>query len=297
MWIDLHIHSSYSDDGDWLPEDIIKECFRRGVKVLAIADHNTTKGVISAQEYLEMHREIDIQLVPSIEIDCCYHSINLHILGYMIDPRNKLFLELESNVLEMEQAASAKRVELVEKVFKEKMDLDKLYNMAYNGVITGEVIAEELLTNDKFLNHELLKPYRKGGHRSDNPYVNFYWDFCAQGKEAYVPMHYISLDSAVAIIRKAGGIPILAHPGNNIKEDPELLKGIIDSGVVGLEAISSYHTESQTKYYIAQAEKNHLLITCGSDFHGKTKPAIELATFKVDFDESKLFQELIQYKN
>lgn len=98
---------------------------------------------------------------------------------------------------------------------------------------TGEMFAEYLLAQPEYNDHPLLVPYRAGGARSDNPYVN-------------------------------------------LKEKKYLLGGIIDLGVDGIEAFSSYHTPSQTADALAVAQTHGLFVTCGSDFHGKTKPSIAL---------------------
>ena len=76
------------------------------------------------------------------------------------------------------------------------------------GIITGEMIGEQLLNNPAYADEELLKPYRVGGERNDNPYVNFYWDFFAQGKPAYVDIAYPTMQDMVELIKDTGGIPI-----------------------------------------------------------------------------------------
>ena len=106
--------------------------------------------------------------------------------------------------------------------------------------------------------------------------MNFYWDFFSQGKPAHVPIQHPSLVDTVDIILNTGGIPILAHPGQNTQEDEKLLSSIFSCGVCGLEAISSYHDKAQVDFYLAYAEAHGLLVTCGSDFHGNIKPSIHV---------------------
>lgn len=79
------------------------------------------------------------------------------------------------------------------------------------------------------------------------------------------------------MVRDAGGLPILAHPGISISRDLGILEGICAEGIAGVEVYSSYHDKETVGFYRAQAEKRGLLKTLGSDFHGKTKPAIRLA--------------------
>ena len=131
------------------------------------------------------------------------------------------------------------------------------------------------------------------GKRSDNPYVNFYWDFCAQGKPAYVEINYISLKEAINIIVDSGGVPILAHPGNNIKEDKQLMESIIKQGIEGLEVYSSYHNKTQVDFYKEIALEKNLLSTCGSDFHGKTKPSIDIGSSDCQGNEDIIIEGLL----
>jgi hypothetical protein len=156
------------------------------------------------------------------------------------------------------------------------------------------MIAEAALANPKNNSNPLLIPYRKGEARSDNPFVNFYWDYCAQGKPAYVPIHYISLADAVKLIRQAGGIPVLAHPGNNICEDEELLHAILQEGVDGIEAFSSYHSLEQTDFYLGKAAEFGVAVSCGSDFHGKTKPQIRVGCVDCGGLETELLTKLMK---
>ena len=89
-------------------------------------------------------------------------------------------------------------------------------------------------------------------------------------------MVFPKLRDMVEMIHEQSGLAVLAHPGNNVKEDEELLKAVIDCGIDGMEVYSSYHSKKQEEYYREKAGEYHLLSTCGSDFHGKTKPSIHL---------------------
>ena len=281
--IDLHMHTMYSDDGEFKPSVLVQMCKDAGLKYIAVADHNSVKGV---EEAVNTGKKLGVEVVPAIEIDCTYEGVDLHVLGYYIDYTMKEFGELEESILEQEKKASPERLRLVEETGI-YVNRDKLNKIMKNGIIIGEDIAEASVYEPENKDNPLIKPYLEGGARSDNPYVNFYWDICAQGKPAYIPIHYISLKEAVDLINRAGGIPILAHPGNNIHEDKKLLDGILDSGVKGMEVYSSYHKDEQISFYSKEAEKRGVLMTCGSDFHGKTKPAIQLGGCRCDKDTEK----------
>ena len=289
--IDLHMHTEYSDDGEFKPSVLVQMCKDAGLKYMAVADHNSVKGV---EEAVNTGEELGVKVIPAIEIDCTYEGVNLHVLGYYIDYSMKEFGELEENILEQEKKASPERLRLVEETGI-YVNRDKLSKIAKNGIIIGEDIAEASVYEPENKDNEVLKPYLEGGNRSDNPYVNFYWDFCAQGKIAYAHVNFISLREALDIINQAGGIPILAHPGKNVHEDKVLLDGIIEQGVKGMEVYSSYHSPEQVLFYRKEAEKLNILMTCGSDFHGKTKPSIQLGDCKCDKDtESAIIENFIR---
>lgn len=287
-WLDLHLHSSFSDDGEFPPEELALLCRRAGIRVAALADHNTTRGVLAM---LEAGRALGVEVVPAVELDCTHKGVDLHLLGYWIDPAHPGFARAEESVLSQEQSSAERRIELVRAC---GIALDRVAVMALseNGAVTGEMLAEVALAMPENADNPLLSPYRPGGARSDNPYVNFYWDFCAQGKPAYIPIRFPSLTEAVALVREAGGLPVLAHPGNNIHEDTALLQSIVRCGVAGLEAYSSYHTPAQTGFYLRQADALGLAVSCGSDFHGKIKPAIRLGSAGSGGREEALLGEL-----
>jgi len=272
--LDLHMHSNISADGEYSPSQLIALCYKRGLNTVSLTDHNSIGGNAEAQKTAE---ELGIEFISGIELDCLHNGVNLHLLGYGIDITATDLIANEDDVLQKEKAASASLIRLVQEQGI-VVDTDKVMDLSIQGVVTGEMIAEVALGDSRNIDNPLLQPYRENGLRSDNPYVNFYWDFCSQGKPAHVPIDFISLPEAVAMVKGAGGTAVLAHPGKNIGLDSKLLEGIIACGIHGIEVYSSYHEDSTIAYYYEQAEKYNLLKTMGSDFHGKTKPSIKLGT-------------------
>ena len=287
-YIDLHMHSKYSDDGEYTPEQLVEMARHNNLKIMAIADHNSVKAIPTAKEAA---KQAGITLIPAVEIDCTYKGVNLHVVGYGIDHTDNDFDKLEENVLEQELAASNKKIELTKQL---GFDVDevKLQGLSGNGVYTGEMFGEVLLEDERYLDHPLLQPYRQGNPRGDNPFVNFYWDFYAQGKPCYTPIVYPSLEETIALIKKHGGIAILAHPGNNLKGKFELFEEMVALGLDGVEAFSSYHDQATVEYFYQKAMDHGLLFTCGSDFHGKTKPAIKMGQSQCGIDQEPIEQRL-----
>lgn len=290
-YIDLHMHSYYSDDGEFEPKQLIDLCLEKNIKYFSIADHNSVRGIKEAKEYCVGK---NINIIPAIELDCTFNEINLHVLGYGIDYDKTVFYDIEDNIIKQEQFASKKRMKLVKELGIDFSD-EVINSLSRNGVVNGEMIAEAAMEFDKNHENPLLMPYYENGSRSDNPYVNFYWDYCAQGKAAYAEVNFISLQEAINIIEESGGIPILAHPGNNIKENINLLEQIISCGIKGIEVYSSYHSKEQVEFYKKFSLKHKLLLTCGSDFHGKTKPSIVIGGTDCEGIEDKIISQLKCY--
>lgn len=287
-FIDLHMHSYYSDDGEFSPAELINRCSNRGITIMAIADHNNIKAVEEARKEAYKYH---IHYINAIEIDCTYRGINLHVLGYGIDYKSKAFGNLEENILHQERSCSAKKLDLTKRLgFDVKQE--QLDELSKNGAYTGEMFAEILLNDSRYKEHKLLQPYRSGGSRSDNPYVNFYWDFYAQGKACYTEIIYPLLEEVVKLIAENGGVSVLAHPGNNLKGKFEIFDEMIESGLQGVEAFSSYHNDETAKYFLQKGREHNLLVTCGSDFHGKTKPGIEIGEMGCTIDQWEIQKEL-----
>lgn len=221
--------------------------------------------------------------IPAIEVDCTYKGVNLHVVGYGIDDSEE-FNKLGESIEKQEQACSLKKLELTNDLGfgLEKAQLDALSS---NGVYTGEMFGEALLNDPRYLDNELLKPYREGESRSDNPFVNFYWDYYAQGKPCYTEIKFPTLEDTIKLINEHGGIAVLAHPGNNLKGRFELLDEMVELGLQGVECFSSYHPEEVNQYFYNKAKELSILYTCGSDFHGKTKPSIELGGHHSNVEE------------
>ncbi len=273
--IDLHMHSRYSDDGEFTPTELIEQCTQKGVRIMSVTDHNCAKANEEAAKAAE---EKGITFIPGIEIDCTYQDTNFHVLGYGIDFWSGDFEAIEKNIDNQSFQASLDRLAETQILGfwhiteKDMWELSK--DNYWQGNWSGEMFAEVLLSMPEYADHPLLKPYRPGGERSDNPYVNFYWDYYSQGKPCYVKVDYPAMKEIIDIIHHNHGIAVIAHPGVNLKGKEFLLGGILDLGIDGIEAFSSYHNQKQAEYYYQAAQKKHIFFTCGSDYHGKTKPSI-----------------------
>ncbi|MGB4613986.1 MAG: PHP domain-containing protein, partial [Erysipelotrichaceae bacterium] len=243
--IDLHMHSIYSSDGEYTPKELLELSKKAGYRFISITDHNSIKGSIEA---IKLSKNYNIKVYSGIELDCNIKGINIHLLGYDFKGDINPFIEVEKNVLKLEKQRATL---MLEKAFGLglKFDKEKAYVKGFDGIVTGESIAEAALNDARNIDNEILKPYRKNGNRSDNPYVNFYWDYFSMGKPCYVPIEFMSFEEANKMILDAKGISIIAHPSITVKRNPELIKYMINKGVSGIEVYSSYHNEDDIYYY------------------------------------------------
>lgn len=274
--IDLHMHSKYSDDGEYEPLDLVEKCFENGIRIMSVTDHNCVKANAEAEAAANKR---GIWYIPGVEIDCAYLNMNFHVLGYGIDYRSEDFANIEKTISKQEFEASLKRLEQTQ-ILGFRITENEMWEMSKNrykkDCWTGEMFGEALLKKEEYKEHPLLKPYRPGGARSDNPYVNFYWDFYAQGKPCYVKMTYPAMVEVLDIIRANHGTAVLAHPGVNLKNHFDMTDEILELGFDGVEVFSSYHGLPEADFFYKKAQEKHLMMTCGSDYHGKTKPAVWL---------------------
>lgn len=270
--IDLHIHSNISLDGTYSIKEIIEKAKDNNMKMIALTDHNSVKGV---KEAIELGTTHSIKVVPGIEIDCVFKGVNLHMTAYNIDINDLRYSKIEKfyldNSIENTWKATYKFLE------KTKLNISKeiLDEIAVQGVLVPEDICEYLLSHSEYDDLEILKPYRKNGSRSDNPNVNFYWDYFSQGKIGYFKEEKIDALEIIDLIHDTGGIAVVAHPKANFKDKDDILEELLKL-VDGLEVFSTYHNEEDCLKYLELAKKYDLKITCGSDFHGIHKPSIEI---------------------
>ena len=267
--LDYHIHTIVSTDADYTPAEIIRMAKENGVKTLAITDHN---HVASVAEAVRLGEAEGIRVIPGIEIDCEFEGVGFHMTAYRIDITDPRYDELFHYYYDqsVENTWKAKRQ------FCEAMPDELLKAVAKDNILVPEDIGAYLLSHKEFDDLHWLDPYRAGGSRSDNPNVNFFWDFFSQGKPGYTAGSKKTAAEIIDLIHATGGEAVVAHPGANFKGKDEILERLLDSGVQGMEVYSSYHSEEQTRHYRQLALDHGLWMTCGSDFHGHHKPAIQI---------------------
>jgi hypothetical protein len=270
--IDLHIHTSYSADGEVEPGEIVNTAKQKGLEAIAITDHDTVDGL---EEGIEVAKEQNLEMIPGIELDTQYQEENLHILGYYFNWQSEKLREVTEDIRANQYQQARERVGLLQDMGF-KLDWEEVEKEA-RIIPVGGILAKVLMNNGLNDNDGRLEPYLRG-ERSNQPYFNFYLDYFLQGKPAYVSSEMPDSVEMIKLIQELGGVAILAHPGSaiDLAENEWILNDLDEQGLDGIEAYSTYHSSNENKEFADWASDHQLLITVGSDFHGRLKPDVEL---------------------
>lgn len=270
--IDLHIHTNASADGTYDPMTIVEMASLHHMELISITDHNSISSVDDAIKASEI---TGVTVLPGIEIDCVFEDVNLHMTGYGIDFNDERYEQLKDYYYQQAVRVTWNGTRAFLNEMNISLSDEVLKSLTVQGMIVPEDLADYLLHSSEYDELEWLKPYREGGNRSDNPNVNFYWDYFSQGKAGYIKETKLPAEEIIDLIHQTEGLAVIAHPGQNFRDQDEKLERLLRM-VDGLEVYSSYHTEEDVKKYRAMALRNNKIISAGTDYHGHHKPSIEL---------------------
>lgn len=244
MRIDLHTHTNASD-GLLAPAELVRAARGAGLSVLGIADHDTVNGI---GEALGAAADEGITLVPGVEINAYHGDFEYHILGYFVDHRDA---GLARALGELREARVRRMRLIVSKLGELGMEVtpEEILAVAGDGSVGRPHIARVMLTKG------FVSSMREAFDR-----------FIAEGKPAYAPRSKLTPVEAIGVIRAAGGLAVLAHPG--LWKGDELIPQLAAWGIVGLEVYTPDHTGAQIERYRGFARELGLICTGGSDFHG-----------------------------
>lgn len=266
--IDLHTHTNYSD-GDLSPNELIRLAIEKRVGILGITDHDTLDGIKQIDKTNSLIVDSGIQIIDGVELSAKVSKGRMHILGYDIDINN---VNINKEMEKIKDNSINSVLSIMEQI---KRDY---------GIVFGYSDIKELVNSNHNLGRpDLAKLCVKYGYASSiqdafNKYLIEAYNKTRSTSKG------LSYQECIELILQSKGIPILAHPKSLELPEKEfliLLKEMINSGLKGIEVYHSSHTKEEIKYYLEIANKYDLLISGGSDYHGKTiKPDIELGTGK-----------------
>jgi hypothetical protein len=253
--VDLHSHTTASD-GTFSPRDLIREAARRGVRVLAVTDHDSTEGLAEAIDEAERHRPL--QIVPGIEINCDVDGGEIHILGYYLDYEASWFQDFcRAQRAERRQRVHRMAARLAE--LGMPIDPEEVFALVQEGSAGRPHVAQVMVSRG------YVKSVRAA-----------FDQFLGSGKPGHVPREKLLPEEAVRLIRRAAGVPVFAHPG--LADRDAMIPGLVDAGLMGIECFYNEHSATQTAGYVETCRRYGLVTTGGSDFHGPRVRAAQLGT-------------------
>ncbi len=258
--IDLHIHSTASD-GTFTPRELVSYAGKKGLRAIALTDHDTTGGL---EEALVAGRDLNLEVIPGCELSVEYPGL-MDILGFWLKPGAPA---LNRALKELREKRNARNEIIIEKLQKNGVDItyDEVRQLAGKASIGRPHISRVLM------NKGVVSSVQESFNR-----------YLGSTGAAYVPKQKFSPEKAISVLKDEGALVVLAHPcslgiiGRDLYQELTRLK---DLGLDGMEVFYPEHNRAQTEHYASMCRKLDLLPTGGSDFHGTVKPEIDLGSGK-----------------
>ena len=255
--IDLHSHTLHSDGTD-TPEALALLADKAGLTALALTDHDTLDGIPA---FLAMQSQVKARLLVGTELSCKFMGKSLHVLGLLVDPGDEVF-QIRLKELRTRRDDRNERLLLKLQEVGFKIEMADIQAQADSPLLSRVHFAKALMA----------KGYLKHPQQAFENLLN-------DGGRAWVPREELEPSEAALWIREAGGVPVVAHPGRfgggSFVWD-EAMRDLRDQGLEGLEAYYGEYAEAQQRSFTALATKLGMVMSGGSDYHGRNKPAIKL---------------------
>jgi len=258
---DLHLHTMYSDS-TYTPKQLVDAACASGLSCIAVTDHDTIDGVVPCMEQVKGR---DLEILPGIELTAEESGLEVHVLGYLIDPGDQKLVETMENLKKYRIQRIYKMVDKL-KALGLEIEAQSIFKLAGDSSCVSRLHLARTM-----LQEGLISSISEAFQR-----------FIGDRGPAYVAGFPVSVKEAIELIKDAKGIPVLAHP-YSLGGDGLIIK-FIGYGLMGLEAYYPEHTKSKVNFYLKLAKKYKLLVTGGSDCHGDAKPEIRLGLYRVPYE-------------
>jgi len=262
-YIDLHTHTTFSD-GTYTPYELVREAKEKNLSAIAITDHDCVDGI---EEGLRAGEELGVEVISGIEFATNYTDIKnldeteIHIVGLFLDYKNPCLLEI---IQRLKNERNERNITMSK----------KLTDLGFP--ITFKELMEEAGVGTCTRAHYANLMVKKGyiGHKKEA-----FHKYIGSGKPGYVPRTLPTPKECIDIIKKSGGVAILAHAtlyGMDVNQIRIMAKNLKELDLKGMEIMYSTYMPQQEKELTQLASDLELLPSGGSDFHGSNKPDIFL---------------------
>ncbi|MEX1308171.1 MAG: PHP domain-containing protein [Eubacteriales bacterium] len=253
---DLHIHTKASD-GSETPESVIVQARDRGLDMIAVTDHDVTENVSAAKA---LGKAENIAVVSGIEFSTA-HKTELHVLGYFVDITNP---KLTAYTKKTKNAREKRIVDYVKRLKEVGIDLDmtNLKALAGGGALSRAHLADAL---------------KNAGYVQTIEQA--FGQYLGRDADTYIEKEKINIKDCIELIAECGGLSVWAHPVYHMDDAfDDLLDEMLSYGLNGLEVYHPDHSDKVAKTLNKLAQKKAMLVTCGSDYHGRVKPEIAIGS-------------------
>lgn len=257
---DLHLHTMFSD-GTYTPAQVVQSAKKKGLAAIAIVDHDTVSGI---KPTIEAARELDLEVIPGIELSVEYQNLEIHILGYLIDYENKALIT-KLDFLKIN------RIDRIYKIVGKLNELNVLLKPETVFELAGQGTPGRLHVARALVKEKLVASV-----------FEVFYKYIGDNCPANVLGFKFTPEEAIKLVKDTGGIPVLAHP--YLIKDDTLIPAFVAAGLRGLEVYYPEHTQSMVNYYLELAKKYNLLVTGGSDCHGNAKPQVKIGAVKIPYE-------------
>ena len=243
--VDFHLHTTASD-GTLTPTELVKLLAGNGLKLIAITDHDSLEGIAEAKRELANHPQMT--LIPGVEISADMDESEVHVLGYHLDENDP---DLHEVLVNFRKGREGRGEQMVQKLNEMGFAIswERVVELAQGGAIARPHVARALL--EKGYITELKEAF-------DN--------YIGRGGPAYVSREKMSPEESVELIRKFGGVPVLAHP--TYTKDPEsLVASLVPKGLAGMEVYYKSYNKETVQSLLEISQRHGLLALGGSDYH------------------------------
>ena len=239
---DLHMHSAYSD-GTLSIKKLMDYAKSKRLDIIAITDHDSTEGV---QEALEYAKQINIRVIPGIELSTEHNGESVHVLGYFKGEIPQEIKEFSASQHKFRRERIYKMAQNMVELYGFKIDFERL--MKPIGTITrAHLIREINLSNPQY----------------EKEYI---FNNCLhEGCPGYISSTKLSTVDGIDFLKRNGAIVVIAHPTLLKKND---ILELINDDVDGLEAIYPKNKVNDEKIFRSICQSRNMIITAGSDYHG-----------------------------
>ncbi|MBI4345263.1 MAG: PHP domain-containing protein [Elusimicrobia bacterium] len=257
MRIDLHTHSHYSD-GTLSPADVVRRAHESGIKLMVLSDHDCVSGYAEAKAEGD---RLGLTVLCGVEINT--REDDTHVLGYGVRPDSQ---ELQRHLDEFRQRRERRIRGVVERLQAAQLDIRWEDVRSESEKDRGQAVGRPHVA-DALRRKKIVRTRQEAFQK-----------YLSKGKPGYVEAMGPTAEEAIAAIRAAGGLPVIAHPGSLF--DAADFKAWADIGLGGIEVYYPTHTNPTTLELSGIAKATGLVTTGGSDFHGPGTGRDRLAGFE-----------------